>query len=215
MPTIGPTFQPNDGYWEKQSSPNHGAMLFEMPEDGIITRLGQWIAGAGSNGTMRLCVWAGESLDPGNDLLAQTDLITVIARTQAFGNTDRYEGDLQTPLQLNAGDEFYCGFAYNPAKNYQLDGNDDAAGGAENNKHYHKSNATWPSATFNSPTGGNHGFGDYGIGSYVANYDEVSKGWVYRSGVWVRLDAVSVRRSGAWTDLEVGIYRGTSWVAPT
>lgn len=210
MATIGVTSQPNDGHWESRQD-NQAAMSFTMPEDGIITRLGQWIAGVSSSGTMRLCIWAGDVMDGSNPVLAQTALITVASRSEAQGNTDRYEADLTTPLQLDDGDVFYCGFSYNPAKDYQLDGDTAHTPGT----HVHDQKATWPGA-MDSVTTGNHGFGNFGMGSYVANYDEVSSGWVYRSGVWTRATAIQVRRSSAWVDVNgIQVYRSGAWVDAT
>ena len=51
------------------------------------------------------------------------------------------------------------------------------------------------------------------MGVYVV-YEVGSETYVRRSGVWVKADAVQVRRSGAWADVGPDVYvrRGGVWV---
>lgn len=202
MPTIGDTAKPNLDHTESWSNTyNQAAQLLTMPERGRITALGGWFAGVNQSTLAKLCVW-----DDNGVLLGQTQQFTVSGRPWAAGNVDRYEGTLLVAVDLAAGASFYAGFSRDPAKSHQLTGR--STGG----QHFDNKRATWP-GTMEPNDNGSHGFGNYSIGMYVANYDAVGRAWVHRSGAWVPAERVAVYRSGAWVDAEtVAARRGAAWV---
>lgn len=202
MPTIGDTTKPDGGgYWEQFGSTyNQSAMLLTMPEDGRIVALGQWISAVGSPMGCRLVVWDASTLD----VLAQTAEFTVANEPAGVGNVSRYEVDLTSPLSVAAGVDFWVGFARDPAKTHQLTGDNSGS-------HVDRKRTSWP-GSMSGYDAGDHGFGGYGIGSYVAGYVTASGAKIYRAGAWVSADAVKVYRSGAWADVSaVKVRRSSAW----
>ncbi|CAN5751321.1 hypothetical protein BH23CHL7_BH23CHL7_17400 [soil metagenome] len=207
MPSIGDATKPSGAYylWSRHSSENQEAFLFTMPERGKITRIGIWARAdtqfSGST-SFRTCVWAkGASLSAGNDLLGQSDLFTVTAASMALANLLKYEADLLSPVELEAGAQFYAGFARNPNGSHQW-------ATQQTGSHIHRRRTTWPGSMNDYD---NHDGAVRGI--YVANYDPVSGAWVRRGGVWVRAEGVFVRRAGAWVDVtSVQVRRSGAWV---
>ncbi|HVM29534.1 MAG TPA: hypothetical protein VM305_02005 [Candidatus Limnocylindrales bacterium] len=207
MPSIGDTSKPSSGFAHAYSgSINQEAEEQTMPERGKITRVGVWAAGYEGSSSARLCIWAkGGSSASGNDLLGQSGLVTFAQQTWGAGNVSRYEADLLTPVELDAGVTFYVGFSRNPNAGHQVT----CRSGGD---HIERKRTTWPGSmdgwTRHPDTGQRKA-----IGCYVANYDPVSGAWVRRGGVWVRAEGVFVRRAGAWVDAtSVQVRRSGVWV---
>lgn len=205
MPTIGTISKPSNGYhaYGGSSQINQEAELLVMPVRGRILEVGAWVGGWADTPRVRLCVWDGSS----RALLGQSAQITV-ANEGAAGpggsNVSLYTEPLLVPVELNKSESFYVGFVRHPDDSHQI-----STGATGSGPHYHgRSGPTWPNELGNA---------DYSsevrrIGAYVANYEAQAGAWVYRSGVWVEADAVSVYRSGVWAEADaVQLYRSGSW----
>lgn len=207
MPTlIGTAAKPNGvGGWESWSSTyNQAAELLEMPQRGRLVQVGFWTAGVNQTATAYGCIWDGVT----GELLAQSEALVLANRSPANGNVDLYQVDLVAPLELDAGVEFYAGFARSPTRSHQLTGG--ASGGGS---HYDRKRATtWPGSMAGADTGGHLGPGsDYRIGCH-AFYEPVSGAWVRRAGAWVRAEGVYIRRAGAWVQAtDVQVRRAGAW----
>jgi hypothetical protein len=200
--TIGDTAKPNTELSEAYSNYNQSAQLFTMPERGRIVTLGMWASAYGGNASARLVLW-----NSSGAVLGRSPTFTLVSRAVGIGNVDRYEETLESPVRLEAGVSFYAGISHDPSKSHQLTGR--ASGGP--NHHFDNRRTTWPGTIVPNDTGG-HGFGDYTVGAYVADYQPTPGAWVYRSGAWVEAESVSVYRSSAWTEAEsVQLYRSGSW----
>lgn len=154
MPVIGNSSKPTS-YWWAESNPNQYAEKLTMPEDGDITRLGQWLGGW--NGTVRtkLCIW-----DASGVLLGQSAQFTVANKgAPSSGNVDKYEADLTSPVSLSSGDEFFVGFSHDPSDAHQVSGGSSGSG-----THYTRNRGTWPGDLTGYTTVNRR------VGSYVADY---------------------------------------------
>lgn len=203
MATIGNTTKPNGSTTEAWSGTyNQAAELYEMPERGRITKLGAWLAGKNSNARCRLVVWDAVTLA----VLGQSAQFTAVGHAWAAGNVDRYEKDLEGAVELDEGAEFYVGFSRHVDDSHQLTGRSGAGSHIDD-----RTGLAWPAALTGFDTGG-HGFGDYSIGMYVANYDPIAGGKVRRSGAFLDADEVAVRRAGAWAPADrVATRRAGAW----
>lgn len=143
MATIGNTNKQTWGQvWTGLNSQNQVAARITMPSAGTITRLGAWLAGKDTGATVRLCVW-----NSSGTLLAQTNTFTATGRPFGTGNSDNYERDLQTPLDVNSGQVLYVGFSANAADSRQW-------GIASSGTHYRDTDTTPPGdASFASNSG--------------------------------------------------------------
>lgn len=206
MPTIGSGTKPG-GSWHAfggSSNPTQEAELLEAPGRIRLLELGAWIGGWAATCRVRLCVWDGTS----GALLGQSAQITVAnegAGGPPGGNVALYTELLETPVELEAGDAFYCGFARHPDDAHQV-----STGASGSGPHYHgRSGGVWPN-TFGNVSGISEQVRR--IGSYVSDYETIPGAHIYRSGAWVEAETVAVYRSGVWVDADaVQLYRSGSW----
>lgn len=203
MPTLGNANEPVQ-FWHGyggSSQVNQEAERLTAPSRIRLLTLGQWVGGWSDAPRVRLCVW-----DLAGALLGQSAQITV-SNEGAGGNGQvaHYTEDLETPVELEAGDVFHVGFNRHPDDAHQV-----MSGAAATGPHYEgRSGATWPNALGNvsGPFTVNRR-----IGAYVADYELIAGAYVMRGGVWSRAEAVSVMRSGAWVEADtVAVSRAGVW----
>lgn len=208
MPTLGNTSKPGFSYhgFGGSGETNQEAEDLTLPDQRVrILSLGQWAAGWSGTCKARLCLW-----DDADNLLAYTDELTFANGGVPHDNgTSLYTADLLTPYEAEAGQLVRVGFTRNRDDAHYVNT------GTTVNTHWH-ARGFYPAPDGAPP-------GDLGgataksssarrIGSYIANYELMASAWVFRSGVWVRADAVKVYRSGSWVDADaVQVQRSGVW----
>lgn len=202
MTVLGNTAMGTWGYFGYASTtyPNQVTEKLTAPSRIRIITLGGWIGGWNDTVLTRLAVF-----DNANHLLGYTDEFVVANEGDpANGHVSRYEADLQSPLIIEDGVDFYVGTIKNRSDAAQW------STGSTSNVHY-ESRAAYPDGDQGAVSGPTSVARR--VGMYVANYQPASSAWVYRSGVWVAAEAVKVHRSGAWVDAtSVQVHRSGAWV---
>ena len=202
MTVLGNTAKPGYSYfaYDGTTYPNQVTEKLTAPSRIRIITLGAWIGGWNDTVRTRLAIF-----DDANNLLGYSDEFVVANEgAAAEGHVAQYTADLQTPLILESGVDFYVG---------SIRHRDDAAQwatGSTSNVHY-ESRAAYPDGDQGAVSGPTSVARR--VGMYVANYQPASSAWVYRSGVWVAAEAVKVYRSGAWVDTtSLQVRRSGAWV---
>lgn len=209
MPTIGTTSKPTSN-WHAFAGTTFTQQEMEqltMPEKGEITNLASWVGGWEGTCRVYLCIWGADLA-----LLGSVGPTTVPDHgAGGSGDVELVTGALASPVRLEAGDVFYVGF-----DRHVNDGHQVSLGAAGTADHYEArrggTSAPWP-GNIGGATGLGMSNASRRIGSYVANYDPIAGGKVYRTGAWADADAVQVRRGAAWVDAAaVQVYRAGAWV---
>jgi hypothetical protein len=205
MPTLGYDSKPAFGYhaFGGLSEPNQEAEVITLPAQRIrITKLAGWLGGWSGTCRMRLTMWD----DDTEAVLAQTaEFVVANEGAPAEDVNTLYAVDLSAPYETpTPGMVVKVGFTRH---------RDDAHitnTGSTVTQHYHGRGA-YPGGTFGDVQ--TYAAQSRRIGVYIADYQIMGSAWVYRSGAWVRSDAVKVYRSGSWVDADaVKVYRSGAWV---
>lgn len=199
MPTVGSTGHVSESaIFNDGKTYNQYATLYQMPEDGVITRIGGWLAGYGGSCSFRFCLWSG-----GKSLLAQTALVTAASRSFGVGNSDKYEAAVSGGgYEVSAGTNLWVGWARNDNGGMQVDL--DHNGAYTLIRRYRDS---WPGSMVDFDS-----VADRKLNIYF-KYESNPDVFVRRSGSWDQVDGVYVRRSGSWEKVGTDVYvrRSGSW----
>lgn len=210
MPTIGNSTKPSSGWhaYSSSSNPNQEAELLTMPERGDLLELGAWVGGWSGSCRTVLAVWAVDGT-----MLGSCPQVTVAnqgAGGPSGGNVVSVVGTLSTPVRLDAGVQFYVGFARHNSDGHQVST-------AGSGTHYEGRSGggtgpTYQTAALGAVSGGPDPESGR-IGAWVENYEAVAGGRVRVAGSFVDVAAARVRQGGVWVDLDaVKIRDGGSWV---
>lgn len=186
-------------YWFGSGNENQHAARLTLPAGGpwIVSKVGVWAAGKDASPSARLVLWAN-----GGAVLGQSGSFTLAnGGGIALGASDKYEKDLQTPVEVNGGTTVMVGIAWNDTGAGQFDTGDSG-------NTYSRQRDSWPG----SMSGFSTISGDE-INAWLYYDPATPQIYVRRSGVWVRADDVLVRRSGAWDSVGAEAYarRSGSW----
>jgi hypothetical protein len=208
MAILGESGKPSGGWHAYQGSSQIGqeAEQLTMPKGGTIFSLGAWVGGWNGACDVWLTVWDAAGARP---KLAQSAMVTV-ANEGAGGpggsNVQLIVASLTSPLDLPTGFDFLVGFVRKQGDGHQI-----STGPSGSGPHFHgRSGASVQAASF--AQGGDYSSEPLRIGAYVANYEPRPGAWVYRSGVWVQAEQVSVYRAGSWSEADsISVRRGAAW----
>jgi hypothetical protein len=205
MPIIGNDSKPSYSYhaYGGSSQINQEAEDITLPAGRVrITRLGAWIGGWNDAPRCYLTVWSPTT----GAVLAQSGQFTVANQgAAAEGKVAKYVADLATPYEADGGAVLRIGFTRHRDDAHQV-----STGAVTGAGHEHGRGA-YPAGGFASIDGGYAE--NRRIGAWIEDYVAIRGGWIYRSGVWVRADAVYAYRSGSWAEVDtVQAYRGGSWI---
>lgn len=201
MTQLGDGGRPAYAYfaYDTTANPNQVGQLYTAPVQMRIIGLGAWLAGWNDNSHCRLAVW-----DDALNLLGYTDEFVAVNRGAASGdNHDLYVFDLQTPVIIDNGADFYVGTIRNRDEGVSWP----TGSNAEN---HFEARAAYPDGDLGAVSGPNTVARR--VGAYVADYEPVGSAWVRRSGAWSQASKVQVYRSGAWVDADsVQVLRSGVW----
>lgn len=203
MTQLGQGTQPGFSYfaYDSASNPNQVVEKLTAPTRLRILTVGAWLGGWNQNSQVVIGIWAADGT-----LLGRTAEFTVANEGDAGDlQTSLYTEDLQTPVIIDNGEDFYVGANRDRA-------DDGIIWNTGSNAYLHyRARAPYPD-------------GDLGeveaatsfsrrIGAYVVDYEPVGVIRVRRSSAWVEADAVKVYRSGAWEQVNgVKVLRSGVWV---
>jgi hypothetical protein len=201
---LGDGSKPTFSYFGYDGTSFPNQIVQKYTADGRIRliTLGAWVGGWSDTVHARLAVYAADG-----SLLGYSDEFIVADNGPADGDVDLYEADLQTPVVIEDGDDFYVGITKD---------RDDAAQWAtgSNAVSHYEARGSYPDADLGAVSG--IATVSRRVGAYVVDYQPVgviygrrSGAWdqaegvfEYHSGAWVQVDAVQGLRSGVWTDAE-------------
>lgn len=200
MARLGLDDRPEVFEWHTEEL-NQQANPLTVPERSRIITLGAWLRGVSGYGSVnyRLVVW-----NPNGTVRAQTAGQSIGTAAVAVGNLLRVEHDLTAPLDVDAGEAVWIGFASSSTGAIQFGWHDHGS----SSSHREKTTASWPVSMSGASTHGSTG----AVGAWIERYDPIAGAWIRRGGSWTRADAVRVRRSGAWVEVDgVRVRRSGSW----
>jgi hypothetical protein len=200
MTVLGDNSKPHWGYfgYDGTANPNQIVELLTAPSKISVVTLGAWVGGWSGTAACRIALYAADKT-----LLGYTTEFTVANEGAAgIGNVSQYEHDLETPVVIDSGADFYVGITRTRSDAVQWS--------TRSSGDHYEARSGYPDGDLggvSGPTATSHS-----VGAYVADYEAVAGAWVRRGGVWVQAEGVYVRRAGAWVPADsISVRRGGSW----